>query len=481
MMRNRAGVVGTVGACMLLASSASLGHTDQSAEIAELQRQAAEQAAFIQRQQATIQHLVEQVARLETSLGAAPAAPPASEPAGSASVSLEADELQALPQTVARPDTPVKIRGYIDIGYVDAAGSGTVSSNSIHINSRGDTLSSVGLDGDSTLLINEVNLDFTSQLSDRFEVFASLDLLPRDLSFTTSGGTASTDAFEVDLAYLAYQPFPPTHPLESSLFGDLTLYLGKFISPLGLEYRYNESPDRVNISSSHHAVYTTGNPAGIKARGKLFERWLREFRRSVFAYNIVLANDDPYIATHRATDLDDNGSRSIMGRLSYGLDALPGAFVETGVSLGTGARVGQGDNDAKSELFVLDTRLERGPLTLRAEWDYADEDRPRAGGSALVFAGVYFEGFYEVSRPAWLPGWIPLRSLTPYYRYDTRNLNLTPVTGSASVIDVNRHTFALRHVLRPGTLLKWEYQLVGEAEGASVNDDSFLMSFVQSF
>lgn len=128
--------------------------------------------------------------------------------------------------------------------------------------------------------------------------------------------------------------------------------------------------------------------------------------------------------------------------------------------------------------------LEWGPLTFRAEYDSSNLDRPRSGGStatAATFSHLYLEGFYEVPRPRWLPPWIPLASLTPYYRYDTRDFNSTPATGTATVQEIRRHTLALRYLMDTGRMLKAEYQLVGEAENADVDDDAFLMSFVQQF
>ena len=35
--------------------------------------------------------------------------------------------------------------------------------------------------------------------------------------------------------------------------------------------------------------------------------------------------------------------------------------------------------------------------------------------------------------------------------------------------------------MKPDRMLKAEYQMVGEAEGADVDDNAFLMSFVQEF
>lgn len=449
-------------------------------EIEKLKRKATEQETLIQQQQATLQQLAAKLATLEAKVEGRPI-PPLVE---TERVGLETEELAALPPEMAQKGPgrlPLEIGGYIDVGYVDAAGGGTVSTGTLHVNSRADTLSSLGLDGDSSFLINEVNVDLKAHVSEFLDAVASFDFLPRTLSFTTSGGTAQTDSMEVDLAYVVCAPpLPEPSPLTDSLFGDLRLWLGKFESPWGIEYRVNESPDRVNISRSMMSVYWTGYPVGIKARGKLLKGLLGEFRNSALTYNLALTNAEPWISTLADVDRAGSKRRTIMGRLSYGLDAL-GGFAETGVSLASGARINQGDEKTETESLGLDARMEWGPLTLRAEYDDSDLDRPRTGGSAATFSHWYLEGFYELRRPQWLPPRIPWVSLTPYYRYDTRDFNSTPAVGAATTQEVKRHTFALNYRLWPKSILKGEYQLVGEAEEASVNDNAFLMSFVQEF
>lgn len=474
-----------LGAAVMLAFLSSVCQADEQTELGRLRRKVDEQDAVIHQQQATIQQLLDRFTRLETKVTGRSTATTASS-ATPNRVALDTEELAALPPEVVQQDRtrlPLKLSGYVDIGYVDPAGDGTVSTSALQINSRGDNLSTVGLDGDSSFLVNELNLNLVATPAERTEAVANLAFLPRKLSITSSGGSAFTDTFEVNLAYLAYEPFEKeSGPWIDNLFGDLKLYLGKFDSPIGIEYRSNKAPDRVNISRSMMSIYWAGYPVGIKARGKLFKDRLNEFRHSVLTYNLALANAEPWMTTLIDVDRATNSRRTIMGRLSYGLDLVPEMFFESGVSLAYGPRINQGDNNTLSDSIDLDSRLEWGPLTLRAEYDYSNLDRPRAGGSASTFSHIYLEGFYEIPRPAWLPKRVPLTSLTPYYRYDMRDLNTTPATGpSTTLLEVNRHTFALRYLLAPKRMLKAEYQVVEEAEGASVNDNAFLMSFIQEF
>ena len=473
--------VGVFAALLLPAVS----EANERGELETLKRKVDQQDAVVQRQQATVQQLMDQLAQLAAKVDVRPAPPPATQ----ARVNLEGAELASLPaelvQTGGGP-LPVHIGGYIDVGYVDPSGSGTVSTSALQVTSRGDTLSSLGLDGDSSLLVNELNVDLRATPTPRAEAVANLAFLPRKLTITSSGGSAFTDAFEVNLAYLAYAPFPQeAGPLIDNLFGDMKLSVGKFESPMGIEYRDNKASDRVNISRSMMSIYWTGYPIGIKARGTLFKRALNEFRHSIVTYNLALTNTEPWVTNVVDGDRATNSRRTVMGRLAYGLELFPGAFFETGTSLAYGARINQGDNHTLADSIDVDGRLEWGPLTLRAEYDFSDLDRPRSGGSsatAAKFSHLYLEGYCEWRRPHWVPTWVPLVSLTPYYRYDTRNLNSFPAVGVATTLtQVQRHTLALRYLMAPGRMLKTEYQLVGEAEGAAVDAIAFLMSFVQQF
>lgn len=266
-----------------------LARADDTAAVEELRATVRQQGRFIQQ-------LTEQLARLEAQLaGALPA--PASD---RGPVSLEPEELSSMPSELARTAPPPRVAfgGYVDIGYVEPSGSGTVSTSALQVNSRGDTLSTLGLDGDSSFLVNEVNLDARAAPAPGVEAVTNVALLPRKLSITSSGGSVFTDAFEVNQAYLAYEPFlEASGPVTEALFGDLKLSIGKFDSPMGLEYRYNKSPERVNISRSMMAIYWTGYPVGLKMRGKLFKEPLDAFRHSVLTYNLAVANGEPWV-TH---------------------------------------------------------------------------------------------------------------------------------------------------------------------------------------
>jgi len=460
---------------VVLNAKVSWGEVDQ-ATVEKMNKKIDAQAATIEQQQRTIQQLLDRMGQLESKIDARPSQKMASP----SRVNLEDEEVASISPEQGESRFPIlEWGGYIDVGYIDQTGDGSSASSSIHVNSRGDTLSSIGLDGDSTFLVNEVNLNLKAHVSEQSDVIISFDILPRDFSITETQGTASTDDVELDLAYLVYSPKLKSNTINDALFGDLRLSIGKFESPLGIEYRVNNSPDRVNISSSHHAVYTTGYPLGLRARGNLFQDKLKEFHNSIFTYNFVVANAESFQPRHGDGDIDDNNGKTFMTRLSYGLDTLDG-FFELGSSLSTGARISQGDNDVQTEQLVVDARFERGPLTLRGEYDYADEDR-KSNGKAVIFKGFYGEGYYVFNKPDWLPQWIPMASITPYYRFDTRDFISIPLEGSSSITDVKRHTYAFRYIPKSGNIIKVEYQDNVNSTGDSVDDNLLLMSFIREF
>jgi len=401
-----------------------------------------------------------------------------------ARVNLDEDELTSLPHYMiddasSEKHSNIEWGGYIDVGYVDISGSGAVSSDSIKINSRADNLEDIGLNGNSSFLVNEINFNVKAHIAGPTEAIISIDILPRDFTVDGSNGQSSTDGVEVDLAYVNYKPQLESSRLVDSTFNDLEISLGKFDSPLGIEYRINKSPQRVNISRSHQAQYTTGYPLGIKAKAKIAKNYLGQFRNSVLFYNLALTNSAPFLDKDYFGDVDNNNNSEIMGRFAYGLNMFEGYF-ETAFSFANGAGVLQKDSDAGLEFYLIDAQYNKGPLTLRVEHQAISKEAVSVTDMRKTFEAIYVEGFYEFDRPLWSPQWLPLVSFTPYYRYDTRDVTKIPFTEVESKIDVQRHTVAFKYVPLEGNIFKAEYQWNFE-DGVEVDDNLLLMSFIKEF
>jgi hypothetical protein len=102
--------------------------------------------------------------------------------------------------------------------------------------------------GHPTVLVNSIGLSVGKAFEPQgVYVTAFAELLPR----------ASRDILDVELANIKYRP---SHEM------DLVIEAGKIDSVLGVEYRTQDAPNRMTVTPSLIARYTTGRPYGIDAR-----------------------------------------------------------------------------------------------------------------------------------------------------------------------------------------------------------------------
>src|SRR5262249_39738418 len=109
------------------------------------------------------------------------------------------------------------------------------------------------------------------------------------------------DAFEVDIASLEWQ------------VGDMrrtSIYIGKFDSVLGIEYRQRKSNQRFGITPSLIARYTTGTPIGLKVRSRIGPDDLLTFAGAVTNGSSVI---EPF---HFYDETDSNAGKTVSGRVS---------------------------------------------------------------------------------------------------------------------------------------------------------------------
>ena len=98
------------------------------------------------------------------------------------------------------------------------------------------------------------------------------------------------DFMEVDLAQLEWMPTPS---------GRTSIFVGKFESVVGIEYRERKSTERFGVTPSLIARYTTGTPLGIKVRSKLGDE--RAGRRRRGDHQRVVDAPSSFISTTRST------------------------------------------------------------------------------------------------------------------------------------------------------------------------------------
>jgi hypothetical protein len=196
------------------------------------------------------------------------------------------DQMQEL---VANRQPRVIVGGYVDLGFYATQGNGSGivrdQGNVIFpryagqygwvflgdilapaINSRGevadlgnatgavpryDPIHSGGAPG---FIVNEINLKLTAGLGKSAIATASINVTPR-----TGSNFSLGDVVDADIAQLEWMP---TRSQRTSIF------VGKFDSVLGIEYRQRKSDQRYGITPSLIARYTTGTAIGVKVRSK---------------------------------------------------------------------------------------------------------------------------------------------------------------------------------------------------------------------
>jgi hypothetical protein len=116
---------------------------------------------------------------------------------------------------------------------------------------RYDPIHSGGAPG---FIVNEINVKLTSGLGKSAIATASFNITPRTGSTFSLG-----DVLDADIAQLEWMP---TRSQKTSIF------VGKFDSVLGIEYRERKSDQRYGITPSLISRYTTGTAIGVKVRSK---------------------------------------------------------------------------------------------------------------------------------------------------------------------------------------------------------------------
>ena len=192
------------------------------------------------------------------------------------------------------------------------------------VNSRGEPVSlgnfpgvnrfdSIDSTGAPSFIVNEVNLRLDAAIARNALATASVDFMPRSGREFSLG-----DFMEVDLAQLEWMPTPS---------GRTSIFVGKFESVVGIEYRERKSTERFGVTPSLIARYTTGTPLGIKVRSKLGDARARRGRRrrSPTARRRIEQ-------FHFYDEIDSNAGKTVSGRVSVRPLPVDVADLEVGVS-----------------------------------------------------------------------------------------------------------------------------------------------------
>ena len=388
-----------------------------------------------------------------------------------------------------------RIGGYMDLGffYVNGDGSG-IRPDTGHlvfpeysdvpdswvfygdplaptINSRGDvattgpsravTYNPVDNGGKPAFIVNSLTLSLFGAIGPNITVNGLVDFLPRNRNVSDPTGLYLGDYVDVKLAYLEY-----TVPTDRA---DIRIYAGKIDSTLGIEYRWQESPDRITVTPSLICRYTCGRPTGVKARGRFFGDLL----------DVALAVTNGSNVTEQfpfSDEIDTNNFKTISGRISTKLPI--GAGRERGASGAFGAQDFQVSDSVYQWHVGGDLHLEIRGFDLRAEFVSGSADgQDNVTAMPLIQCGtapcLHYKGAYgQVAYRV-------LNWLMPYVRVDWRDAFHRSGESFVYISDLMRVTGGLRLELGTSVILKAEYTYVRElGRVPQFPDDVFTSSLV---
>jgi hypothetical protein len=336
-------------------------------------------------------------------------------------------------------------------------------------NSPGVTrFDSVHSNGAAGFIVNEVNLSANASVLSSILATTSVNFTPR-----TGAAFSWGDSFDVDIAQIEW------------LVGArqrTSVFVGKFDSAIGIEYRERKASQRFGITPSLLARYTTGTPLGLKVRTKL-------------------GSDDQVVLTgaltngssvtepfHFYDEVDSNNGKTASGRAAVRLP-LPFAL-ELGFSGLYGTQDRAFDDLGRVWFWGPDLIAEIGPLVLKGQWlrgrvdgesdrRYEEAHRPyglalEGGGyleaNAVVqpWLGLLLRGEYRDAL-VWLGNQDPTQPQTPGSEPGERLY----ITKSYRVTVGARVTFGDRLVAKAEYLLNGEYGPVPD-----IRNDVFTTSCV---
>jgi hypothetical protein len=417
--------------------------------------------------------------------GAAPGGAGSDDP--SAAMAERLDELEARLSTAEqtrRARFPIKLSGYGDLGWFATEGDGsgwrrdaghvTFPNRSQYawvfygdllatqVNSRGDVadlgdapgvqrFDSIHARGNTTFLINELNLTVNAGLGDRALFTSSVNFTPR-----TGTDFSLGDSFDVDLVQLEWMPTQD---------GKTSIFVGKVDSVLGNEYKTRKAPDRFGITPSLLARYTTGTAVGVKLRSKLA------------GDHVILAAalTNGSFGTeqfHFFREIDTNDFKTLSGRAALRWPVASGTF-EAGVSAQWGAQDGA-PNGAGAEWFVgADAELSLDRIDLKAQWltGHAPGDAVSMTYGLDLKQGGVLEADLIANSLIGVLG-----------RIEFRHADVTEGFERLYITRNWRATAGIRLVLHPHATLKAEYSHNGEYGGVpAIPDDVVTVSAVLPF
>jgi hypothetical protein len=341
--------------------------------------------------------------------------------------------LVALPASAAG----VTISGYLDLGFIAAQGGRnypTTPNNGV----QATTSTNGGWNANDQFVVNELNLDLASQLTNDISMFVSLDSI--------RGNAVSIDYAYVDFANPG--PF------------DLNVRVGRIPSVVGIEQRASESNQTRFISLSLLSPYTVGAIEGAAIYGSF----------SPVNYALAVSNADVVgsrlgavgSALTLLTPGNNNGNANLASYRDqdngYAFSGRIGVVPIEGLEIGFSGSMDEfdiartvGSINKSRTLLAADASYAWGAFTLKGEYGAVKEETVNAQAD-LEGRGYYVEGVYDVNSK-WSVG-------VRYSAIKLENAAVGPTNGV--VYDVNTLAVAAVYRVADNVQLKAEYDINGE-------------------
>jgi len=361
-----------------------------------------------------------------------------------------------------------RFSGYLDVGFFATTGNGAGTRSDIGnvyfpryagvvpgswvfmgdplstaVNSRGDpadtgesravTFDPIDARGNSSFLVNALNLGLLVGVGDTGSLISSVDFVPRSRDVSNPAGLFVGDYIDVKLAYAEWRP---------ELAGvSLALQAGKFDSVLGREYRALEAPDRTSVTPSLICRYTCGRPLGIKARARFLD--------DALIANVAVTNGS-YVTEGFpfSSESDTNQMKTVGARLSY----LVAHRLDLGVSGAWGAQDLQADDSVSQWHVGGDLHWDWKDLQITAELVHGrasgktTDTGPRCDAApCLRYTGAYGLASYRLSN-----------LLEPFVRVDWRDALHQSGASFVYISQLVRFTVGLRAELGDHVIVKVE-------------------------
>lgn len=411
---------------------------------------------------------------------------------------LEAN-LEQMRSLVQNRQPRVVVGGYIDLGFFipQGDGSGIVSTSnsdlmsrfgvggnygwvflgdllSTAVNSRGEVADlgspagapprydSIHSGGAPGFVANEINMTMTSGIGPSLLATASLNFTPRSGSDFSLG-----DTFDADIAQLEWMP---TSSQKTSIF------VGKFDSVLGIEYRERKSNQRFGITPSLIARYTTGTALGLKVRSKFGPD-------DLFVVAGAVTNSSfTWEQFHFYEELARHPGKMASGRASIH-PPLP-VDMELGLSGMYGPQDRSPNDSGKMWFWGVDYQLHLGNLDAKLQYLRGGAPGDYANPADEVYGLKLHGGGYLELDGMVLP-WLGLIGRMEYRDADVWLGDPNAPAGTAAganrlyVTRSWRATGGLRIVFNDRVILKTEYLHNGEYGGIpQIKNDVFTSSLV---